>query len=175
MSSQGLLSLRLSDHFALVVGCINNNWLNVEELLSYTSKWWTWIRRPTAVINSSLGFLPMHLGFQSRQRKWTGMVFYPHFVIDNCPFDIFELIKTSWVQRTDRSLLTKCIQGATQNRDKLWCGMLREYVPKASFDVIMLSTCVLHWPHKAQLWHWPVQHCPGEDRQRACKWWRHKT
>ena len=25
----GLLSLRLSDHFALVVGCINNNWLNL--------------------------------------------------------------------------------------------------------------------------------------------------
>ena len=28
MSFEGLLSLRLSDHFALVVGCINNNWLN---------------------------------------------------------------------------------------------------------------------------------------------------
>ena len=30
VSFEGLLSLRLSDHFALVVGCINNNWLNVE-------------------------------------------------------------------------------------------------------------------------------------------------
>ena len=29
MSFEGLLSLRLSDHFALVVGCINNNWLNL--------------------------------------------------------------------------------------------------------------------------------------------------
>ena len=27
VSSEELLSLRLSDHFALVVGCINNNWL----------------------------------------------------------------------------------------------------------------------------------------------------
>ena len=27
MSFEELLSLRLSDHFALVVGCINNNWL----------------------------------------------------------------------------------------------------------------------------------------------------
>ena len=27
VSFEGLLSLRLSDHFALVVGCINNNWL----------------------------------------------------------------------------------------------------------------------------------------------------
>ena len=29
VSFEGLLSLRLSDHFALVVGCINNNWLNL--------------------------------------------------------------------------------------------------------------------------------------------------
>ena len=28
VSFEELLSLRLSDHFALVVGCINNNWLN---------------------------------------------------------------------------------------------------------------------------------------------------
>ena len=29
VSFEGLLSLRLSDHFALLVGCINNNWLNL--------------------------------------------------------------------------------------------------------------------------------------------------
>ena len=29
VSFEELLSLRLSDHFALVVGCINNNWLNL--------------------------------------------------------------------------------------------------------------------------------------------------
>ena len=29
VSFEALLSLRLSDHFALVVGCINNNWLNL--------------------------------------------------------------------------------------------------------------------------------------------------
>ena len=29
VSFEELLSLRLSDHFALVVGCINNNWCNI--------------------------------------------------------------------------------------------------------------------------------------------------
>ena len=32
VSFEELLSLRLSDHFALVVGCINNNWLNLWDL-----------------------------------------------------------------------------------------------------------------------------------------------
>ena len=32
VSFEELLSLRLSDHFALVVGCINNNWLDIFEL-----------------------------------------------------------------------------------------------------------------------------------------------
>ena len=34
VSLEELLSLRLSDHFALVVGCINNNWLNYSKWLA---------------------------------------------------------------------------------------------------------------------------------------------
>ena len=49
VSFEGLLSLRLSDHFALVVGCINNNWLKGKcpystwtERLLIPLRWHSW-------------------------------------------------------------------------------------------------------------------------------------
>ena len=48
VSFEGLLSLQLSDHFALVVGCINNNWLNLWKKDAY--KVFTGISPPLRVI-----------------------------------------------------------------------------------------------------------------------------
>ena len=80
------------------------------------------------------------------QSKGTEMAFYHQFMMKStvpqlpCWHYYFELINTSWVQLTDTSLLRKCVQGVAQNRDELWCWMLRDYVPRASFEVVMLST-----------------------------------
>ena len=62
VSFEGLLSLRLSDHFALVVGCINNNWLNLWKKDAY--KVFTGISPPLSShfplpkIFSPSGFVP---------------------------------------------------------------------------------------------------------------------
>ena len=43
MSFEELLSLWLSDTFALVVGCINNNWLNMRYTTFVESMWTNWV------------------------------------------------------------------------------------------------------------------------------------
>lgn len=63
---------------------------------------------------------------------------------------MFDVIKPIWVQLTDKSLLEKCVRGATQNRNEAWNGMLWGICPKTKFfgsEVVRLCaalTC-LHY------------------------------
>ena len=68
---------------------------------------------------------------------------------DTLPYAVFEVIKSIWLQLRDKSLLEKCVRGATQNRNDAWNGMLRGICPKTKFagaDVVKLCavlTCLL--------------------------------
>ena len=52
---------------------------------------------------------------------------------DTLPYAVFEVIKSIWLQLRDKSLLEKCVRGATQNRNEAWNGMLWGFAPRPSF------------------------------------------
>ena len=64
---------------------------------------------------------------------------------DTLPYAVFEVIKPIWLQLTDKSLLEKCVRGATQNRNEAWNGMLWGICPKTKFagaDVVKLCAAL---------------------------------
>ena len=56
-----------------------------------------------------------------------------YFPKDSIPFAIFEELKPIWQSLTDKKLLQKCLRGATQNRNKLFNGMLWSICSKSKF------------------------------------------
>ena len=52
---------------------------------------------------------------------------------DNLPIAVYEVLKPIWLQLTDKSLLQRCLRGATQNRNEAWNGMLWAMCPKVKF------------------------------------------
>ena len=76
VSFEGLLSLRLSDHFALVVGCImiNNNWLNLWKKYAY--KVFTGISPP--LLRLSANFPSQATGLQLSAFVWEKMTQLRH-------------------------------------------------------------------------------------------------
>lgn len=64
---------------------------------------------------------------------------------DSLPEAIFEVIKPIWQQLCDKSLLERCLRGATQNRNEAWNGTLWAICPKTKFcgtQVVKLSAAL---------------------------------
>ena len=69
----------------------------------------------------------------------------PYVPKDSIPVAVFGVLKPIWMQLTDKSLLSKCVRGATQNRNEAWNGMLWSICPKTKFggvDVIELHAAL---------------------------------
>ena len=70
----------------------------------------------------------------------------PYVPKDSIPVAVFGVLKPIWMQLTDKSLLSKCVRGATQNRNEAWNGMLWSICPKTKFggvDVIELCAALM--------------------------------
>ena len=63
---------------------------------------------------------------------------------DSLPLAVYDVVKPIWVQLTDKSLLQRCLCGATQNRNEAWNGMLWGMCPSPSLPAQKWSKSVLH-------------------------------
>ena len=52
---------------------------------------------------------------------------------DSLPLAVHGTVKPIWLQLTDKSLLQRCLRGATQNRNEAWNGMLWGMCRKSKF------------------------------------------
>lgn len=80
-------------------------------------------------------------GWQSHRAE-SGGAYVPR---DSIPVAVLEVIKPIWMQLTDKTLLRKCLRGATQNRNEAWNGMLWGMCPKTKFvgsEVVQLSAAL---------------------------------
>ena len=92
VSFEGLLSLRLSDHFTLVVGCINNNWLNLWK--KDACKVFTGISPPPWRVQWNKAFYPVMEACQSSFSQWVrrSRLSFAHIQ----PSDLLTNLPRSW-------------------------------------------------------------------------------